>query len=139
MGYRSSVSPIGKRDVLGVIKTIAFLAAAFALYVGASWLWESYGSERLGPLLGPTVDGFIGLVARFGNMALEHMTRAFLSWVLMPTVSALSYLSPRAGKVLSENHFLFMPLLITVLFVLYLLFSALALIARKMRGTTPEK
>lgn len=133
------MSPLGKRDLLGVLKTIAFLAGAFALYVGASWLWKAYGSESLGPLLGPTVDGIIGFVARFGNTALEHMTQAFLSYVLLPTVKALSYISPRAGKVLSENHFLFMPLLLLALFLLYLVVAALALALRKLRGLPSEK
>lgn len=133
------MSPLSKRDFLSVLKTIAFLSGAFALYVVASWLWEAHGAERLSPLVGPTVDRFIGSVAHFGNAALEHMTQAFLSFVLMPSVKVLSYISPQAGKVLSENHFLFMPLLILVLFILYLVISALALMLRKLRGLTSKK
>ena len=133
------MSPLSKGDFLGVLKTIAFLSGVFALYVVASWLWEAHGAERLSPLVGPTLDQFIGSVARFGNVALEYMTQAFLSFVLLPSVKALSYISPRAGKVLSENHFLFMPLMILVLFILYLVISALALMLRKLRGLTSKK
>ena len=133
------MSPLTKRDFLGVLKTIAFIAGAFGLYVAASWLWGRYGSERLGPLMGPTVDRLIGSVARVGNSFLEYMTQAFLSWVLMPTVKALSFISPQAGKVLSENHFLFLPLLILVLLALYLIIAGAALVLRKFRGPPSEK
>jgi len=128
-----AMSPLSKRDFLGVLKTIAFLSGVFALYVCASWLWERYGAKALGPALGPVLDRALGTVARAGNSILTSMTEAFLSWIFMPTVKALSDLSPKAGKVLSENHILFLPLFILTLLALYAVISAAGFVVRKIR------
>jgi hypothetical protein len=138
-GEVSAMSPLSKRDLFGVLRTMAFLAGVFALYVGASWLWERYGSARLGPALGPSLDRMLGSVARAGNTMLAHMADAFLSWIFMPTVKALGHLSPRAGKILSENHILFLPLLIAVILALFAIIYAAGFVLGKIRGVGCKK